>query len=77
MGAIVLQRARIGAGTMVAAGAVVPEGRQIPSGVLVAGVPAEVKKELSGSALAWTRTATEEYQEFSEQYAEANRRQRA
>jgi carbonic anhydrase/acetyltransferase-like protein (isoleucine patch superfamily) len=47
MGAVVLQHARVGAGTMVAAGAVVPEREHIAPGVLAAGVPAQVKKELS------------------------------
>ena len=54
MGAIVLQHAHVGAGAMVAAGAVVSERTEIAAGVLAAGVPARVKKELSGSALAWT-----------------------
>jgi carbonic anhydrase/acetyltransferase-like protein (isoleucine patch superfamily) len=68
MGAIVLQRARVGAGAMVAAGAVVPERAQIDARVLAAGVPAKPKKELSGSALAWTQRAAAHYQEFREQY---------
>src|SRR5690348_10710982 len=55
MGAIVLQHAKIGAGALVAAGTVVAERQQIAPRVLAAGVPARViKKELSGSALAWT-----------------------
>src|SRR5437660_2903144 len=57
MGAIVLQRARIGAGAMLAAGTVVPERMEVAPGVLAAGVPARQKKQLSGSALNWTRTA--------------------
>jgi carbonic anhydrase/acetyltransferase-like protein (isoleucine patch superfamily) len=68
MGAIVLQRARVGAGAMVAAGAVVSERQYVPPGVLAAGVPATVKKELSGSALAWTGRAAAHYQELREQY---------
>ena len=68
MGAIVLQHARVGAGAMVAAGAVVSERQEIPSNVLAAGVPATVKKELSGSALAWTGRAAAHYQELREQY---------
>ncbi len=62
MGAIVLQRALVGTGAMVAAGAVVSERRQIPSGVLAAGVPAQVKKELSGSARHWVEYAAQDYQ---------------
>lgn len=68
MGAIVLQHARVGAGAMVAAGAVVAERQYVPPGVLAAGVPASVKKELSGSALAWTGRAAAHYQELREQY---------
>jgi carbonic anhydrase/acetyltransferase-like protein (isoleucine patch superfamily) len=68
MGAIVLQRARVGAGAMVAAGAVVPERAQIDARVLAAGIPAKPKKELSGSALAWTQRAAAHYQEFRDQY---------
>jgi carbonic anhydrase/acetyltransferase-like protein (isoleucine patch superfamily) len=68
MGAIVLQHARVGAGAMVAAGAVVSERQEIPPGVLAAGVPANVKKELSGAALAWTGRAAAHYQELREQY---------
>jgi carbonic anhydrase/acetyltransferase-like protein (isoleucine patch superfamily) len=73
MGAIVLQRARIGSGAMVAAGAVVPERTEIRSGVLCAGVPATEKKDLSGSALRWTQSATEEYQQYSKRYTTASR----
>jgi carbonic anhydrase/acetyltransferase-like protein (isoleucine patch superfamily) len=73
MGAIVLQHARVGAGAMVAAGAVVAERVQIPHGVLAAGVPAKTKKELSGSALAWTGHAAAHYQELREQYLRSSR----
>jgi carbonic anhydrase/acetyltransferase-like protein (isoleucine patch superfamily) len=62
MGAIVLQRASVGAGALVAAGAVVGEGMAIPDGVLAAGVPAKVKKELAGSSQRWVETAAHEYQ---------------
>jgi carbonic anhydrase/acetyltransferase-like protein (isoleucine patch superfamily) len=73
MGAIVLQHARVGAGTMIAAGAVVPEREHIAPGVLAAGVPAQVKKELSGSALAWTGRAAGHYQELREHYLRTSR----
>lgn len=62
MGAIVLQHAHVATGAMVAAGAVVSERRQIPAGVLAAGVPAQVKKELSGSARHWVEYAARDYQ---------------
>lgn len=47
MGATVLSGAKIGRGAVVAAGAVVPERMEIPPGVMVAGVPAKVRRELS------------------------------
>jgi carbonic anhydrase/acetyltransferase-like protein (isoleucine patch superfamily) len=73
MGAIVLQRARVGSGAMVAAGAIVPERGRVAPEVLAAGVPAVEKKRLSGSALRWTRTAADEYQHFSRRYRTAGR----
>jgi carbonic anhydrase/acetyltransferase-like protein (isoleucine patch superfamily) len=68
MGAIVLQRASVGARSMIAAGALVGEGCRIPAGVLAAGVPATVKKELDGSARAWVERAAREYQSMRERY---------
>jgi carbonic anhydrase/acetyltransferase-like protein (isoleucine patch superfamily) len=46
MGAILLNRVRVGAGSIVGAGAVVTEGTQIPPGSLVLGVPARVVRAL-------------------------------
>lgn len=73
MGAVVLQHVRIGAGAMVAAGAVVSERTQVPAHVLMAGVPATQRKQLSGSALRWTQQAAEHYQEYSRRYMTASR----
>jgi carbonic anhydrase/acetyltransferase-like protein (isoleucine patch superfamily) len=73
MGAVVLQRAHVGSGAMVAAGAVVSERAEVAPEVLVAGVPAVEKKQLSGSAARWTRTASQEYQEFARRYMTAGR----
>lgn len=73
MGAIVLQRARVGARAMVAAGAVVGEGAEIAGEMLAAGVPAREKKQLSGSALQWTDTAVDRYQGLRRQYLTTSR----
>ena len=62
MGAVVLQHARIGGGSLIAAGAVVSERTEIPAGVLAAGVPAKIKRELSGSSHRWMETTVDEYQ---------------
>lgn len=48
IGAIVLGGARIGARTIVAAGTVVLAGATVPAGVLYAGVPGRVIRELTG-----------------------------
>jgi carbonic anhydrase/acetyltransferase-like protein (isoleucine patch superfamily) len=47
VGAIVLGRARVGEGSLVAAGTVIRPGQQIPAGVLVAGVPGRIVRELT------------------------------
>ena len=73
MGAIVPQRARVGARAMVAAGAVVAEGARVAGGMLAAGVPASEKKQLSGSALQWTDTAVDRYQQLRKQYLTTSR----
>jgi carbonic anhydrase/acetyltransferase-like protein (isoleucine patch superfamily) len=68
MGSIMLQRSRLGAGAMLAAGAVLPEGREVPAGHLAAGVPAEVKKPLSGSSASWVNRTASHYQEKGRRY---------
>jgi len=47
MGAILLNRVTVGSGAIVAAGAVCPEGMQIPAGTLAVGVPARVLRPTS------------------------------
>jgi carbonic anhydrase/acetyltransferase-like protein (isoleucine patch superfamily) len=47
IGAIVLGRSRIGVGSLIAAGTVVLPGTQVPDGVLFAGVPGRVVRELT------------------------------
>jgi carbonic anhydrase/acetyltransferase-like protein (isoleucine patch superfamily) len=61
IGAIVLGRARVGAGTLVAAGTVIRPGQQIPAGVLVAGVPGRVVRELTDVDRATFASTAERY----------------
>jgi carbonic anhydrase/acetyltransferase-like protein (isoleucine patch superfamily) len=68
MKAVIMNGATIGEESMVAAGAIVPEGMQVPPRHLVAGVPAVVKKELSGRSLEWVRMAAPDYRELAEIY---------
>jgi len=70
IGAVVLGGARIGARSLVAAGAVVQPGAAVPAGVLYAGVPGRVIRELTG----------EDYERFDrtpERYVERAVRHRA
>lgn len=49
-GSTMLDGSRLGEGSMVAAGSLVAAEMQIPAGVLAAGTPAVVKKEIAGTA---------------------------
>jgi carbonic anhydrase/acetyltransferase-like protein (isoleucine patch superfamily) len=68
MGAIVLHHARMGEGSMLAAGGVLAERQEVGPGMLAAGVPAREKKPLSGSAQNWTRIAADDYQQLRHRY---------
>jgi Carbonic anhydrases/acetyltransferases, isoleucine patch superfamily len=46
IGAVVLNKARIGEGSIIAAGAVIPEQMIIPPNSLVAGVPGKIRRKL-------------------------------
>jgi carbonic anhydrase/acetyltransferase-like protein (isoleucine patch superfamily) len=47
IGAVVLNGAKIGKGSVVAAGALVPEAMEVPPGVMVMGVPAKIRREVT------------------------------
>ena len=68
MGATMLQRSRLGAGAMLAAGAVLQEGKHVPARTLAAGVPATIKKELGGSSEGWVGTAAQHYRDRAVRY---------
>jgi carbonic anhydrase/acetyltransferase-like protein (isoleucine patch superfamily) len=58
IGAVVLGRARVGAGTLIAAGTVVLPGTVVPAGVLMAGVPGRLVRELTDAdRLSFAQTA--------------------
>lgn len=71
MGATVLNGARIGTGSLVAAAALVPQGMQVPPHSLVAGVPARVKRELTGEEQEALRMSAEHYVALAEAHREA------
>ena len=68
MKAVIMKGATVGEEAMIAAGAVVGEGAVIPPRHLAAGVPAVVKKELSGRSLEWVGKAGPDYQALAARY---------
>ena len=60
-GSITLNRVTVGAGAIVAAASLVPEGFAVPPGALVAGVPATIKK--TGVSADWVEGAVKTYVE--------------
>lgn len=68
MGALVMNQADIGAGSIVAAGAVVREGFRCPPRSLLAGVPAVVKRELTASEVERARRTAVNYVDYKNRY---------
>jgi carbonic anhydrase/acetyltransferase-like protein (isoleucine patch superfamily) len=68
MGASVLDRARIHRNSMVAAGAIVLEGFDVPEGMLVAGVPAKVKRALTEDEKQFIRQSAANYVGYVQAY---------
>ncbi len=68
-GATVLDGAVIGSRALVAAGCTVPPGMQIPAGMVAAGTPARITREVSGTAKKWVDTNPEIYRELARRHA--------
>src|SRR5689334_4881732 len=68
MGSTVLSRTRIGSECLIAAGAVVPPGLEVPDRMLVMGVPAKIVRPLREQDFAYMRWLTEHYVELAERY---------
>lgn len=66
--AVILGRARIGAGCVIAAGAVVREDAVIPPGVLVAGVPGRVVREVGEKEREFMRYSVPNYLRLAQLY---------
>ncbi len=73
-GAIMLHHSRVGAGAVLAAGSVLLDGQEVPAGKLAAGVPAVVKKELSGSSAEWAGKPAVHYRRNGAAYRKSLRR---
>ena len=68
MRAVVMNRARIGAGSIIGVGAVVTEDTEIPPGSVVIGVPGKVKREAEPRDRKRIRHAAEYYVELAREY---------
>jgi carbonic anhydrase/acetyltransferase-like protein (isoleucine patch superfamily) len=68
MGAIILSRAVIGTHSIIAAGSVVPEGREIPPRSLVMGVPGKVVRHVTDEEVAQIEGGAEHYVERARNY---------
>jgi len=68
IGAIVLNRAVVGKNCLIGAGALVPEGKTIPDGSLVLGVPGKVVRSLTPDEIATNTWIAEHYVERAQMY---------
>lgn len=69
MRATLLSRTRIGQECLVAAGAVVPPGLEVPDRMVVMGVPGKIVRPVREEELAYMRWLTSHYVELAERYA--------
>jgi carbonic anhydrase/acetyltransferase-like protein (isoleucine patch superfamily) len=70
MGATLLGRTKIGRGCLVAAGAVVPPGLEVPDGMAVIGVPGKIVRPVKDEERKYMRWLTEHYVELARKYVE-------
>jgi carbonic anhydrase/acetyltransferase-like protein (isoleucine patch superfamily) len=68
MGAVILNRAHIGEGSIVAAGAVVAEKTVVPPHSLYMGVPAKLRRELTADEQPFIRMHAEHYLRYKDAY---------
>ena len=68
MGAVLLNRVRVGAGSIIGAGAVVTEGTQIPPGSMVLGIPGKVVRQLDAEQQAKIIDNAARYSVLKEHY---------
>ena len=69
MGATLLGRTKIGGECLVAAGAVVPPGLEVPDRMVVMGVPGRIVRAVSEKELEYMRWLVPHYVELAERYA--------
>lgn len=70
MGAKVLGRTRIGSGCLIAAGAVVPPGLEVPNGSVVVGVPGKIVRQVSDADEAYLAKLPAHYERLATRHAD-------
>lgn len=70
MGAIVLDNATIHAHSLIAAGALVQGGFEVPEGSMVAGVPAKIKRPLTAEETEFLKQSAQNYVDYVKTYRE-------
>lgn len=71
IGAIVLNRVTIGRNCLIGAGSLIPEGKTIPDGSLVLGVPGKVVRSLTPEEIAMNTWIADHYVERAARYRES------
>lgn len=74
MGATVLNGAKIGRNCVIGAHALIPEGREIPDGSLVVGMPGKVIRKLSEEEIARLKWSSQHYVDNSRRFARGLKR---
>ena len=73
IGAIILNRVTVGKNCLIGAGALVPEGKTIPDGSLVLGVPGKVVRSLTPEEIAMNTWIAQHYVERAQAYRQGLR----
>jgi carbonic anhydrase/acetyltransferase-like protein (isoleucine patch superfamily) len=68
IGAIILNRVVVGRNCLIGAGSLIPEGKEIPDGSLVLGVPGKVVRSLTPEEIAMNTWIAQHYAERAERY---------
>ncbi|MDI6756417.1 MAG: gamma carbonic anhydrase family protein [Endomicrobiia bacterium] len=74
MGAVLLDRVKVGRGSIIGAGAVVAEGSEIPPGKLVLGVPSKVVRDITPEEISKIKANAEDYKRLTRLYKKTCRR---
>ncbi|MBK6772531.1 MAG: gamma carbonic anhydrase family protein [Ignavibacteria bacterium] len=68
MGAVILDSAVINSNSLIAAGSLIREGFIVPEGVLAAGVPAKIKRDLTKEEINSIKESASGYVNYSKEY---------